>query len=326
MNYFISSRNIWKCSDCKKQFSLTKGTIFENSNLPLTIWFKAIYYFITKKRGISSCQLAEWLEIEQRTAWFLLHRIREVMSEENDTLLLDGIVEADETKIGPQISKDTRLQRAKRKHDEEQLKIHGKSKQTKRKERGEPAKRGRKKGSTKEVLERKKREKELKGERVPFEQDIIILGIAERGGRVVLKKLGRSEKSRTKENIYPHLKRHIGSSSILYTDQWNGYDDTIELFKFHDTVNHDKEYVRGDVYTNTIENVWKHFKKVIDGTYFHMSYHHYDSYLGEHAFRWNRRSASYVSMIDDFLGATEGKRLKYVELISKNTNPFKKAA
>lgn len=326
MNYYISSRKIWKCSSCKSQFSLTKGTIFENTNLPLKTWFKAIFYFTTHKRGVSSCQLAEWLEIEQRSAWFILHRLREVTNAENNTIELSGIVEADETSVGPQIGKDTRLQRAKKKHDEEQERIHGLSKAKKRRLRGEPAKRGRKKGSTKEVLAQKKREREAKGERVPFEKDVVILGMTERAGRVVLKKLGRTDKSKTKENIYPHLKKHISSSAILYTDQLNLYDDTIKHFKDHRSVNHDEKYVDGEVHTNSIENVWKHFKKVIDGTYFHMSYHHFDNYLSEHAFRWNRIGKSSREKVDDFLSQIEGKRLKYVELIGRGHNPFIKVA
>lgn len=205
MNYFLSSRNIWKCSDCKKQFSVTKGTIFESTKLPLVTWFKAIFYITTVKRGLSSCQLGRLLEVEQRTAWFILHRLREVMKDEND-LVLQGIVEADEAHFGPKISKDTRLQRMKKKHDEKQEQIHNLSNQKKRTLRGEPAKRGRKKGSTKEVLAQKKLEREKKGERVPFEQDIAVLGMVERNGKIVLRVLGRSEKSKTKDSIYPILK------------------------------------------------------------------------------------------------------------------------
>lgn len=325
MNYFLSSRNIWKCSDCKKQFSVTKGTIFESSKLPLVTWFKAIFIIATYKRGLSSCQLGRILEIEQRTAWFLLHRLREVMSDDNN-LILQGIVEADEAHFGPIISEDTRLQRLKKAHDENQEKIHGLSKKKKRTIRGEPAKRGRKKGSTKEVLAQKKIEIEKRGERVPFEQDIAVLGMVERGGKIVLRVLGRSEKSKTKKTIYPILKQHINSSSILYTDQWNLYDDTIDLFEDHKTVNHNEGYVIGMVHTNSVENVWKHFRKVINGTYFHMTLQHYQKYLNEHAYRWNRINVSDREKIDSFFDSIEGKRLKYKDLISLPKQPYKLAS
>lgn len=323
MNYYLSSRQTWKCSKCKKQFSLTKGTIFENSNLPLVTWFKAIFYFTTKKRGVSSCQLAEWLEIEQKSAWFLLHRLREVAKEENSIKLL-GHVEVDETEIGPAISRDRRHVYAKKKHDKWQEELHGVGKKKARRIRGEPAKRGRKKGSTKEVLEKKRLEKERRGERMTYEQPMLILGMTERKGRVVLNLLGRSTKSVTKEAVYPLLKNHINSSSILFTDQNNIYDDTALHFKEHFSVNHSKhEYVNGIKHTNTIENVWNHLKRTIDGTYFHLSYQHIKKYIDEFSFRWNRRTWNNLEKVNSFLDCVTGKRLVYRELISLPKNPYK---
>lgn len=322
LNYFLTTRNVWKCSQCKHQFSITQGTIFESSKLPLRTWFKAVFFFSTIKRGLSSCQLARLLEVEQRTAWFILHRIREAVSGQNN-FVLKGIVEADEAHIGPVISLDTRLQRLKKRHDERQEAIHGLSNLKKRTQRGHPAKRGRKKGSTKEVLAQKKIEKEKLGERIPFEQDIAILGMAQRSGNIVLKLLGRSEKSKTKESIYPQLKKHVNSSAILFTDQWNLYDDTINLFKDHQTVNHNREFVRGNVHTNNIENVWKHLKKMIDGTYFHLSFQHIQKYLHEHSFRWNLRTNSDEEKVNSFFDGIVGKRLKYADLISLPKNPYK---
>src|ERR1700758_1017298 len=96
MNYYINSRKVYKCSSCKKQFSLTKGTIFERSKLPLKTWFLAIYLFTTKKRGVSSYQMAGWLGVKQHTAWYVLQRLRKALENEND-IVLSGIVEADET-------------------------------------------------------------------------------------------------------------------------------------------------------------------------------------------------------------------------------------
>jgi transposase-like protein len=211
MNYYLTTRKIWKCSNksCRKQFSVIKGTIFENTNVPLVKWFKAIFLFTISKRGISSCQMARYLEVEQRTAWFIMQRLRAVIAEEAN-IVLEGVVEADETLIGPKISRDTRLQTAKKEHDTKQDELFGMTNRKKRLIRGEPAKRGRKKGSTKEVLAQKKaqREKEKlnKGERVPYEQDKIVLGMIQRDGKLVFKMLGISAKVRTKDNIYPLLK------------------------------------------------------------------------------------------------------------------------
>lgn len=91
----------FKCADskCYKKFSATTGTIFESSKLPLRIWFAAIYLNTAHKKGISSHQLGRDLGISQKTAWFVLQRVR-AMLKENNPALLQGTVEADETYIG----------------------------------------------------------------------------------------------------------------------------------------------------------------------------------------------------------------------------------
>jgi len=243
---------------------------------------------------------------------------------DDDDIVLSGIVEADETYIGPATNKDTRLQRAKKRHEAEQEKIHGLSKKKKRNLRGYPAKIGRKKGDTKEVREARKLEREKRGEKIPFEQDYAVLGMAERKGRVVLKFIGRSQKSRRIDLIQPNLHSHISKGSILFTDESSVYAHEHKHFHSHQKVNHrKKEYSRGDVTTNSIENVWKHLKKMIDGTYFHMKYKHFKSYLNEHAFRWNRRELSDRVKVDDLIAQAFGKRLKYHEIISEDYSPFK---
>ncbi|HYV54073.1 MAG TPA: IS1595 family transposase [Chitinophagaceae bacterium] len=89
--------------ECRKQFSATVGTMYENTKIPLTKWFLAMYILSNHSKGISSLQLASWLGVTQRTAWFLNHRIR-VMLTENQPELLTGIVEVDETFVGGKIS------------------------------------------------------------------------------------------------------------------------------------------------------------------------------------------------------------------------------
>lgn len=91
----------YRCAnkDCTKKFSVTKGTIFEASKIPLRTWYAAIYLLTSSKKGISSVQLAEQLHVTQKTAWFLNHRIRE-MFKETAPEMLKGIVEADETYVG----------------------------------------------------------------------------------------------------------------------------------------------------------------------------------------------------------------------------------
>ena len=97
---YVTNRG-YKCSDkdCYKKFSVTTGTLFENTKISLRTWFAAMYLCTTHKKGISSLQLSRDLNITQKTAWFLLHRIREMLKD-NAPEFLVGMVEIDETYIG----------------------------------------------------------------------------------------------------------------------------------------------------------------------------------------------------------------------------------
>ncbi len=86
-----------RCKNCLKDFTVRIGTIFETSRLPLRKWLYAIYLTQTSRKGISSLQLSKEISIQQRSAWFMLHRIREACTGINITL--EGVVEVDETYI-----------------------------------------------------------------------------------------------------------------------------------------------------------------------------------------------------------------------------------
>jgi len=94
----IKNTTRYKCGDCKKKYSVTVGTVMENSNILLSTWFMAIYLIASHKTGISSVQLGKDVGVTQKTAWFLLHRIREMFKEKYH--VLTGIVEIDETYVG----------------------------------------------------------------------------------------------------------------------------------------------------------------------------------------------------------------------------------
>lgn len=98
---FMPSRRIWKCKNpgCRKQFSVKVGTIMEDSPLGLDKWLVGIWLIVDAKNGISSCEIARALGITQKSAWFLLHRIRLAM-QTGTFEKLSGEVEADETYIG----------------------------------------------------------------------------------------------------------------------------------------------------------------------------------------------------------------------------------
>src|SRR5258708_39997909 len=78
-NSFLKTRLMWKCLDCKKQFSVKVGTIFEDSAIGLDKWLCAMWLISSCKNGISSYELGRDLHVAQRSAWFMLHRIRFVM-------------------------------------------------------------------------------------------------------------------------------------------------------------------------------------------------------------------------------------------------------
>jgi len=92
-------RNSLECEPCGYHFSVTSGTIFHDTHLPLTKWFAAIYLICESKKGMSANQLKRTLGVAYKTAWYLCHRIREAVKDA-DTSLLSGIVECDETYIG----------------------------------------------------------------------------------------------------------------------------------------------------------------------------------------------------------------------------------
>ncbi|MAF95222.1 MAG: hypothetical protein CMM60_05665 [Rhodospirillaceae bacterium] len=106
--YVIKTKSAWpglrKCGDCRKQFSVTVGTVFEGSKVPLNLWLQASYLLCAGKKGMSSHQLHRILGVTYKTAWFMTHRLREAMKDApiyKDPMGGDGMtVEADETFIG----------------------------------------------------------------------------------------------------------------------------------------------------------------------------------------------------------------------------------
>lgn len=90
----------FRCKDCKKQFSALKGTLYENSKIPLSKWFYATYIVTSHKKGISSYQLSRDIGVTQKSAWYMLQRIREGMENVKSKERLEGVVELDETYVG----------------------------------------------------------------------------------------------------------------------------------------------------------------------------------------------------------------------------------
>lgn len=94
------SKNRYKCKNSGKYFNVKTGTIFEDTKIPLIKWFMALYIFSSHKKGISSHQLAKDIDVTQKTAWFILHRLRYAFDNACQDKVLGNVVEVDETYIG----------------------------------------------------------------------------------------------------------------------------------------------------------------------------------------------------------------------------------
>src|SRR5258708_39726279 len=109
-------RNQFECDSCGYHFSVTAGTIFHDSHLPLRKWFIATYLICESKKGVSALQLKRVLGVAYKTAWYLCHRIREAVKDaDTSSLGLDsGFVECDEAFIGGKIKWMDQAERARR--------------------------------------------------------------------------------------------------------------------------------------------------------------------------------------------------------------------
>lgn len=232
---------VWyKCRDqkCKNRFSVTVGTFCENTKLPLSKWFMGIWLITAHKKGISSCQLARDLGIGQKAAWFMLHRVREMMRTSIGKKLR-GTVEADETYVGGSISNKHKSARKKFVED----------------------------GSNWQ------------------ENKTAVLGLQKRGGDAALTVVNIDPQAQ----IIDFIINSLAKKTKLMTDTHAYYEPLKVPFK-HSTVNHSQnEFRRDDVYTNSVEGMFSHLKRMILGIYHQISKKHTQRYLDEFICRWNSK-------------------------------------
>ncbi len=93
-------KGVWKCAGCREQFTVTVGTIFEDSHIPLSKWLLAFHLLCASKKGMSAHQLHRMLKVTYKSAWFMAHRIRYAMTQEPLSSKLNGTIEIDETYVG----------------------------------------------------------------------------------------------------------------------------------------------------------------------------------------------------------------------------------
>jgi transposase-like protein len=95
-NYGKLSASLYQCKICRKQTSVTSGTIFHKTHIPLYIWFRVIYMVAEDKGGTSSTRIAKQFGIQQKSSWLMLHKIRAAMQARNELTKLEGVIELDQ--------------------------------------------------------------------------------------------------------------------------------------------------------------------------------------------------------------------------------------
>jgi len=258
----LTGTNTHKCYACRKRFSIRVGTIFQDTKLPLRTWFAAIWMITAHPKGIASTTLASDLGITQKTAWFVLHRLRHAARTDSFNAPLSGEIAADETYIG------------------------GLDKNRHAHKRG-----GRRGGAGKTV----------------------VMALVQKDGEVRAGTIDNSER----ETLEGVIEAHVEKGSTVVTDRATGYRRLGKKGFLHQTVNHYAgEYVNKDGFsTNAVESLWAVFKRQYHGTHHYISPKHLDAYLGEMAFRQNRRDVTKGARVNALLAQVEGP-LPYKVLIA----------
>jgi transposase-like protein len=283
---FLATQKKWQCKSAhaKRQFSAKVGTIFEDSPLGLDKWLPAVWLITNSKNGVSSCEIARSLGVTQKTAWFMLHRIRFAMKENPFNVYSGklggnnggGPVEVDESFVGGRLEN-----------------MH--------------------KGRAKKM-------QETRAEVDPDEyfqryaNKTVVMGLFDRESRKVRAKVIPNVK---RETLQQEILKNVKYGSRVYTDSAVAYNRTGWHF-IHETVNHAESYVRDQVHTNSLENFWSLTKRNLAGTYVAVEPFHLDRYLDEQMFRFNNRlNMSDADRFSKALSQVVNRRLTYAEVTGK---------
>ena len=290
---YVAKRRVWQCKSrhAKCQFSIKVGTIFEDSPISLSNWLAAMWMVANCKNGISSWEIHRALGVTQKTAWFMLHRIRLAMKEEHNHTMgshWGNPVEIDETFVGGKL---------KNMHRKRAMALRAQV-----------------------PIDR------MEGYETNLKNKVPVMGMLDRESRQVRAKVIPNVK---RETLQAEILNNVGVNAHVFTDQHVGYDGIDKFKNFtHRTVNHLTEYVNGRVHTQGIENFWSLLKRGLNGTYVAVEPFHLDAYVDEQVFRYNNRATkdNPLNDADRFaLAVTRiiGKRLTYDKLTGKaDARPF----
>jgi hypothetical protein len=285
---------LYKCGGCRAPFTVTMGTIFEDSHIPLHKWLFAIYLMCSSKKGISAHQL--WRNLwgvdeatgkqkgSYKTAWFMAHRIRWALGQEPAASRLAGVVEIDEAYIG--------------------------GKRRRRNNPGAGPQEGEEDVRIGDRVWRKRRPVGAPKGIHPHSEKEIVVSILQRDGEVRSKHVPQRV---TAENLRPMIEEAIEGSAHIMTDTSTLLASVPKQHK-HSQVNHtEREYVRHEdgiaITTNTVEGYFGILKRGIDGIYHHVGKAYLDQYLREFDFRYNVRKLNDRDRNIVAVKKTSGKRL-----------------
>ncbi len=291
LNGETTRKGLYKCAGCRQPFTVTVGTIFEDSKIPLHKWLLAIHLMCSSKKGISAHQL--WRNLwgvdpetgkqlgSYRTAWFMAHRVRWALGQEPLASKLAGIVEVDETYIGGKLRADS---------NKYNVSASGRVKP-------KPGNQG-----------------HWRDNKAP------VVSILQRDGQVRSRHFERV----TADNLQPMIEEVIDKSAHVMTDSASVLHAAPTGQK-HSKVNHKiKEYVRHEdgvcITTNTVESYFAIIKRGIDGIYHHVGKNYLDQYLREFDYRYNVRDMNDVDRFKLAVKKTGGKRLTLRNPKGKDAN------
>ena len=272
----IGQRNIdyrYHCKDCNKSFSVTTGTNLHDTRLKLKQWLFAFSVISDAKKGLSAMQLQRNLGIHYETAWTMYHKIRDLMSIENDGISLDDIVEMDSKQLDVsmrkcQIEKKGAnngipyLDKAKQKYENKGFKF-------KEGDYTKPCKVGNQK-------------------RGLGASDLKIGGAVERDGNVVAEVIKNTSFSEMRKIIDKHVNKSK-SKTVLLTDEAKGNLKLKSIIN-QIVIDHKKIYSYKGINTNTIESFWAFIERQVVGQHHHVDLKYLNKYVAETVFKFNNRN------------------------------------
>ncbi|MGI8755470.1 MAG: IS1595 family transposase [Acidimicrobiales bacterium] len=284
----ISQRRVWKCQACpgRKQFSVLTGTIFHGTKIPVRTWLFVIFEMCASKNGVSAREIERKYDLTAKTAWFMLHRIREAMVREPLAGMLGGnggTVVADETFVGGKLNRMNNKRRAAAEAPAELV----------------PG--GQKLGG-------------------PAWNKTSVLSLVDTTTGEVRSQVVRDVTGATlRKAIADQVDM---ANTVLHTDEAKAYNAVGAEFLAHESVNHKQgEYTRrstrGTVTSNQAESFFSQLKRSIDGTHHKVSSVHLHRYLAEFDFRHSTRRLSDSKRMDMFMGQTGDRRLSYRPLTGR---------